>query len=228
VAARADHKGEQSWLQSEEGQIKFMQGVTRLIHNEDRSEDNLIVSLLQESLALHERLDEHERIGDVLNSLGTLHSKAGRLTEAEATFMRSLKLREQHIELLDGKIAFAQACVSLGNFLAEQPGRVDEALDYLRNALRCYREALGREHPKARACQCCREQSACELTRPALLAGCARARGDCEGADEAGAARRSAGPHRPGDLHQGEAGGEDEQGEHAQFGAAHQAAGGAG
>ena len=61
-------------LRSEEGQIKFMQGVTRLIHNADRSEDDLILTLLQEALALHTALDEHERIGEVLNSpLTPLH-----------------------------------------------------------------------------------------------------------------------------------------------------------
>ena len=83
VAARADHVGQLPWLQSEEGQIKFMQGVTRLIHNADREEDELIRSLLQEALALHTALDEHERIGEVLNSLGSLHQKGGRLREAE-------------------------------------------------------------------------------------------------------------------------------------------------
>jgi len=80
--ARADEVGS-SGLRSEEGQIKFMQGVTRLIHNADREEDELIRSLLQEALALHTALDEHERIGEVLNSLGSLHQKGGRLREAE-------------------------------------------------------------------------------------------------------------------------------------------------
>ena len=68
---------------------------------------------------------------------------------ARQVFLRSLRVREEHKGKagIDGT-ALAQSYVSLGNLLAEQPGRADEALSYLRDALRCYREALGWEHPK--------------------------------------------------------------------------------
>jgi len=68
---------------------------------------------------------------------------------ARQVFLRSLRVREEHKGKagIDGT-ALAQSYVSLGNLLAEQPGRAEEALSYLRDALRCYREALGWEHPK--------------------------------------------------------------------------------
>lgn len=187
-------------LRSEEGQIKWMLAVARLVHNTDRSEDALIASLLEEALELAQELEDHEQIAEVQNSQGSLLEKSGELREAEELFLYSLRLRQRHTGELHPTTA--QSCVSLGNLLANQPTRREEALSYLRDALRCYRASFGCATTAHRTRDLHSPPLRPEPSHVAVR-GCPRgapeggvgARGDREGAQRRWAAGRGAGAH---------------------------------
>ena len=123
-------------------------GVTRLIHNEDRSEDDTIEKLLKDALEIRTRLKDYIGSAETLNSLGSLMQKKDRYDDAHGYYMKSLTLRERHAKKGDTReVLLAQSYVSLGNLLAQQADFVG-ALDHLHRALDCYVEGFSPQHPK--------------------------------------------------------------------------------
>ena len=165
---------QRAWA-SEQSAILQGLGVTRLIFNTSREEDEEIEALLSEALMLREGAEQHDSVAETLNSLGALKQKQKAYDGAHAYYQRSLELRRAQSEASrvgGGKPEKermqneAQSLVSLGNLAIERgdaAGGVDateaggqqvarayyeEAVNHLRAAKDAYVAGFHETHPK--------------------------------------------------------------------------------
>jgi tetratricopeptide (TPR) repeat protein len=90
---------------------------------------------LQLAVAVSDQLGWLGRQGSALNVLGLIHERLGRLDEAERNFRRSLAISRQVQE----PRSEANALHNLGSAIKQKPGRHEEALTLLAQALTIYR-----------------------------------------------------------------------------------------
>ena len=120
--------------------------LTRLVHNESRAGDELILSLLREAMSLYEQVGATEKVAETLHSMGSLTQKQGKaeadpleqaplLQRAEEDFKRALELRQEALkqsELVSGGatrvehlLALAQSHITLGNLYLDMGNELD-------------------------------------------------------------------------------------------------------
>ena len=108
----------QEALRAEYAQISQGIGFAQLIHTPaDEIGDRLLADIrfqLEEALKLRKQCADWLGCAESYNSLGSLYAKVGKYRLAEANFVRSLKLRQEHAPK-----DLAQSCVSLGQLMLE-------------------------------------------------------------------------------------------------------------
>ena len=175
--SEADADSRSAWAQEKSAILQGL-GVTRLIFNATRDEDEEIERLLSGALHLRELLDRPEEIAETLNSLGALKQKQKAYADAHDLFQRSLELRMALYEgnggehgsseggaaaTKDQKQNEAQSLVSLGNLAIERADATEgggagggdaasqyyaEAIRHLRAAKEAYIAGFHETHPK--------------------------------------------------------------------------------
>jgi eukaryotic-like serine/threonine-protein kinase len=102
--------------------------------------------LLRESLAIRRQFlgDKHRDVAAILNALGALLQRAGRLDEAETVMREALAIRREVLGPTDPDVA--STLNNLGIILRSK-GDLDQAAPMLLEALDLRRQKLGNDHP---------------------------------------------------------------------------------
>lgn len=111
------------------------------------SEEELILGLLDHSLAVHQRIlgRDHEESAATLAELGQAFEQAQRYPEAETAYLQSIELLERRLGNAHPRVAVA--LVNLASLL-DRLSRVDEAKVLFTRAISIERTALGPRHER--------------------------------------------------------------------------------